>query len=125
MQDERELSDAIRELEERLLAPHVRADAEQLAPLLADDFLEFGSSGRVWTRAAVLEELPAEHPFSSSVRDFRVRRLAPYLVLATYRLTVDTGDATRHSLRSSIWVRRSEQWQMLFHQGTRCDAGDA
>ena len=35
----------LRRLEERLLQPEVRQSAEAVADLLADDFIEFGSSG--------------------------------------------------------------------------------
>ncbi len=59
----REVSDEIRALEERLLTREARADREQLDSLIADDFFEFGSSGRVWDKAAVLRELPAEEYF--------------------------------------------------------------
>jgi hypothetical protein len=35
------------QLEQRLLQPEVRRSKDDLAILLADDFVEFGSSGRV------------------------------------------------------------------------------
>jgi hypothetical protein len=34
----------IRQLEERLLRPEVRVSADQVGDLLADDFIEFGTS---------------------------------------------------------------------------------
>ena len=37
----------IRGLEEQLLRPEARTSAERLAALLADDFTEIGSSGRL------------------------------------------------------------------------------
>ena len=40
----------LRRLELRLMDPAVRHDREHVALLLADDFVEFGSSGYVWTR---------------------------------------------------------------------------
>ena len=49
-----------------------------------------------------------------AVSDFAARRLAPSVVLLTYRATAD-GVAT---LRSSIWRRAGDCWQMMFHQGT-------
>ena len=44
-----------RELEERLLQPDVRSSAEEIAKLLADEFIEFGSSGRVFNKHHVIE----------------------------------------------------------------------
>lgn len=122
LEAEPELANAIRELEECLLEPGVRADPKQIAPLLADEFLEFGSSGRIWSRSAALAELPKQEPFSASLSDFRVRQLSPGRVLATYRLTTISRNLSKRSLRSSVWVQNGERWQMLFHQGTPFEA---
>ena len=45
---ESEHADHLRTLEERLLQPDVRRSAQAVASLLADEFVEFGSSGRVF-----------------------------------------------------------------------------
>jgi hypothetical protein len=47
------------ELEELLLAPDVRK-SKRLVELLADDFAEFGSSGRVYTKDDLVAVLQAE-----------------------------------------------------------------
>jgi hypothetical protein len=41
-----QLEDHFKSLEERLVDPAFRIDSESVAALLADDFLEFGISGR-------------------------------------------------------------------------------
>ena len=43
-----------RRLEERLLQPEVRQSAEAVADLLADDFIEFGSSGQVFNKQQII-----------------------------------------------------------------------
>jgi hypothetical protein len=48
----------IRLLEEQLRNPLVRSSREALSRLLADDFLEFGASGRVHNRREILDNLP-------------------------------------------------------------------
>jgi hypothetical protein len=111
----------IRALEEASLDPEVRADRERLAALLADDFVEFGSSGRVWDKASVLQLVTSERGLSFSLSDFAAKQLGPELVHATYRVATREAGGERHSLRSSLWILRSARWQMLFHQGTRCD----
>jgi hypothetical protein len=111
------LAAQIRELEERLLEPEVRASAEELALLLADDFLEFGSSGRTWGKQQVLDALPRQRGVRFSIRDFQVRSLAPGVALATYRAAL-LNNGTAYSLRSSIWRLEDDQWRMTFHQGT-------
>ena len=47
-------------LERALHAPQVRADCEQLAAFLDEDFSEIGSSGRCYGRDAALQEIPLE-----------------------------------------------------------------
>ena len=47
----------LRRLEERLLQPEVRQSAEAVADLLADDFIEFGSSGQVFNKQQIIEGL--------------------------------------------------------------------
>jgi hypothetical protein len=85
-----------------------------LPALIADDFLEFGASGRIWD-AATTRRLVAARPSAGSMEllDFAIDELAPGVVLATYRL----GEP-RPANRSSIWVHRDGRWQMRFHQGT-------
>lgn len=104
----------IRTLEEQLLQPDFRRNRAAIAELLADDFREFGSSGRVWTKQQILDHLETEAPFEAEMRDFNATELAPGVILATYKVIVKD----RASLRSSIWIHRENRWQMLFHQGT-------
>jgi hypothetical protein len=111
----------IRELEERLLDPAVRASAEEVGLLLADDFLEFGSSGRVFDKGQVIEGLAANPGEGVSVERFEERVLGPGVVLVTYR-SVRAGDC-QHALRSSIWRLEGDRWRMVFHQGTPVEPG--
>ncbi|MBV8362412.1 MAG: DUF4440 domain-containing protein [Deltaproteobacteria bacterium] len=113
----------LRSLEEQLLQSDIRRSAAKVGDLLADDFVEFGSSGRVFSKSELTEPLRQErevHSVQWSIIDFAVRWLAPNIVLATYRLMVRHGSAEweRHTLRSSIWKLRDSNWQMIFHQGT-------
>ena len=117
------LTARLQHLEERLLDPIVRGDPAQFAALLADDFREFGSSGRSYTKAEMLAHLQAEPSgaFSLSLSDFTLQLLSPTIALATYRSTRRnhaTGETTE-ALRSSIWTLQNDTWQMRFHQGTR------
>lgn len=106
-----ELAQVIR-LELLLLEPDVRGDSERLPSLLHPDFCEYGASGRVWTRESVAEATSGtERPQVSAVE---ARRLGADAVLVTYR----SATAGRSALRSSTWVRDSDRWLLLFHQGT-------
>jgi hypothetical protein len=114
------LEETIRSLELRLLDPEVRATPEKLEELLADDFLELGSSGRTYDKREIVDVLQGESGLESSVQDFRIRQLGPDAVLATYQITARPAPSTdvRRSLRSSILVRFEGRWQLAFHQGT-------
>jgi glyoxylase I family protein len=88
-------------------------DATTLSGLIADDFLEFGASGRTWRAADARAALAAEPPRDVPMDDFAVMRLAANVALVTY-----ASRDPRHAKRSSIWVRRRGRWLMVFHQGT-------
>ena len=113
------LAEQIRALELRLLEPETRRSPQRLGELLADDFTEFGSSGRVLDKKQILAALQNEGDVDLSLEKFKARPLNPDAVLATYSVSARFPDnSTRLSLRSSVWVRRSDRWQVLFHQGT-------
>ncbi|WP_370676935.1 DUF4440 domain-containing protein [Pleomorphomonas sp. PLEO] len=46
-----------RSLERTLHRPEVRRSPETVGALLADDFIEFGSSGTVYDKASIIEAL--------------------------------------------------------------------
>ncbi len=99
-----------------MLDPAVRADPARVGELLHDDFIEFGSTGRVYDKEILVEMLRNERPSTVVIRDFTVRQLASDTALVTYRTVGQSGQEAR---RSSIWVRQDEVWRMVFHQGTR------
>jgi hypothetical protein len=59
------------DLEKKLHRPEIRASADEVAALLADEFFEFGASGTVWTRQHVIERLPQEKPQPACELDSR------------------------------------------------------
>jgi hypothetical protein len=108
---------ALRLLEEELLDPDVRKSSERVDRLLADDFMEIGSSGTVHDKRGIIEALQreAEGPaLRATLSDFAARWLAPGVALVTYR----TRRAEQSRLRSSIWKQTQGRWLMVFHQGT-------
>jgi hypothetical protein len=95
----------------------VRGSPPALRKLLHPDFVEFGASGKSWDRDGIIATLAAdpgtpEDPVE--VSDMQARRLAPAVVLVTYR----ARRGHKRSLRSSLWLHADGAWQMLFHQGT-------
>lgn len=115
-----ELHQKIYELETSLLTPEVRSSFEQLDVLLADDFVEFGSSGLIYTKQSVLERLPKNtDAVVYTVSDFTTKLLSENIVMANFKTERIINDAEKiTSLRTSLWRNDGDQWQMFFHQGT-------
>jgi hypothetical protein len=114
-----ELAQHLRELEEQLLTPSVRKDAEAVSALLAEDFREYGSSGHVYWKAEILDALQEEPPVQLTLHDFHAVQLAESVVHVTYCSSREVdGQRAVHVRRSSLWVLRDGRWQILFHQGT-------
>jgi len=111
---DRPLRDELLRLETALAERDQAAVPGGLADLIADDFVEFGASGRTWT-AATIRELLASGPSDQPIRieDFTVHVLGRGVVLATFRVAGE-----RPSNRASIWLRRGSRWVIRFHQGT-------
>jgi hypothetical protein len=116
-----EIAGQLRCWEEAMLDPAVRGNRTRVAELLAEDFVEFGSTGRVWTRDEILDLLAGEIPAPIYLMDFECVLLAEDVALVTYRaVRTDAGAATQiSSLRSSIWIKEPGGWRLRFHQGTR------
>ena len=101
-------------LEKSLHDPAVRADSQSVSSLLSTDFFEFGASGRVWSREAILAELATEDPAQITSRDYTCQPLSPDVTLLTYI----SETPTRRVLRSSLWRLEGDTWRIVFHQGT-------
>ena len=111
----------LRTLEEELLQPDVRKNATRLDALLAEGFVEFGSSGRVFDKQDIIDSLASESPVRVSLTDFKALPLGTGVVLTIYRAVLygASGEPPIHSLRSSVWRLLDGRWQIVFHQGTR------
>lgn len=115
LREKNNLKQKIYELELSLLNPSVRSSPKELNLLLAEEFIEFGSSGRIYTKNDILKFLPLEEPKTYQVEDFAISHLSEDVVLATYKIRTDAS----FSLRSSIWKLNGKSWLMVFHQGTK------
>lgn len=114
------VAEELLELEKKLLDPELRRSPEKLAHFVADDFIEFGSSGHAYDKKRVLFLLRKQTPSRLQIEEFRVIEISDAAALVTYRAYSESARTygTRYSLRSSLWIRRNKSWQMVFHQGT-------
>ena len=114
------LEDIILKLENKLQQPDVRKSVEQLEELISDDLIEIGSSGQIYTKKDVLNNLPVSPEIKFIMTDFRIKILSSDTIQSlfkTEKINQQTGSTTR-SLRSSLWRNEKGKWKMLFHQGT-------
>ena len=113
----RSTEESIIAAERALLDPAIRTDRAALERWLDPEFTEIGQSGRLWTRAEILDDLLTTDQSdyaSAELTEPQVRELSPNCYLLTY--VVQIGN--RRTRRSSIWCLRAGQWRMSFNQGT-------
>ena len=112
------MKEHIYKLEHSLIAPETR---NSVAHLIANDFIEFSSSGKIHRKDDVLQYLKTTDLYQFSIKDFAINRLAENVILATYMFITDNST----SLRSSVWKQVHGNWQIIFHQGTKVPVAQA
>ncbi|MFG6116161.1 DUF4440 domain-containing protein [Halobacillus sp. MO56] len=116
MVNQRELKEHMYSLEKSLLKSDVRKTAKILDELLADDFVEYSSTGEIYDKENILNRLPNEDDPGITMRDFEIKYLSSTSVQTTFKVFIESKQ--KHSLRSSVWKFYEGRWQMTFHQGT-------
>jgi hypothetical protein len=107
-------TDELIELEHALRRAETRFDHEFMERVLADEFGEFGRSGRVYARA---DTLAVEgETIDAKLRDIEVDLIADDTALVTYVSEV-RHEGLDLANRSSLWVRRDGRWQAALPPG--------
>jgi len=113
------LKEIIYKLETDLLKPEVRNSVEKLDELIANDFIEYGSSGLIYDKDIILERLPQGVSPIYTLYDFEVIPLSSNIIQSRFKTDRINLDATKTtSLRTSLWKKSNDKWQIFFHQGT-------
>jgi inorganic pyrophosphatase len=110
----------ILELEKRLLVKGIRSNAEALSDLLAQDFIEYGASGKIFTYKPgdVFSDF-IDRPIEYSITNFDITNLSEVTILAKYTIqTYNENGFISFSNRSTIWKCFNGKWKAIFHQGT-------
>lgn len=110
----------IESMERELVDPKTRMDSAHIQELLSDDFLEFGSSGKVIRKRDVLSAASKPSATTYQLSDFKFKMLGEEHVLVTYFSVTSHQQA---ALRSSIWIKEDGRWKMLHHQATVVPGG--
>ena len=114
-------ADLLIALETGLQTPSGRRDLSQLEDLLHADYQELGLSGKLWTRAQVIDALIHEaEPRRISASDFKLHVTGELEAVLTYRtceLKAD-GEPARWARRRSVWRRDAAHanWRIVSHE---------
>ncbi len=108
----------LKELEETLFRNEIRKSPAELTKLLSDDFLEIGSSGDVYNKKQIIEELQIENNIKISLTNFEARKLSDNIIMVNYKSEKIENGNKYFAMRTSIWKLNENEWQMIFHQGT-------
>jgi hypothetical protein len=112
--DRRELT----QLEESMWQEETRFDMNFMEMHLAQDFFEFGRSGRTYKRTQSLAVPRQPTNAVLPLQNLSIRMLNQDTAQLTYFSAVTYDGVVEHGRRSSIWSRTSHGWVMRFHQGT-------
>jgi hypothetical protein len=113
------ISALIKALELELLQPEVRKSKKRLDELIADDFVEIGTSGKEYDKQDVINDLASQDEIKFTVQNFNTIEISPDTILASYEVEKETsGSESIRSNRTSIWKNIDGNWQIVFHQGT-------
>ncbi len=115
--------ETLQRLEEELWREETRFDRKRMRELLAEDFVEFGRSGRIYSREEIMGGQRQPIRAVLPLPDFQARLLAPNVAQVTYNSAVTYDGVVLRGRRSSIWSRESGSWRLRFHQGTPYEGG--
>jgi len=112
----------LQSLEEELWLEETRFDVIRMRQIIADDFFEYGRSGRVYTRddTLAIERQPIHA--NLPLPNFQARLISAEVAQVTYNTEVSHNGVIQQARRSSIWSKSTRGWQLRFHQGTPFNA---
>lgn len=121
-EDRSELSNYLLSLEERLLIPEIRKSGKELEELLSDDFLEIRSTGVLADKEKSIVDAKNQPSTEFELGNFHCKLLSSDIALTKYELRKSGSylEENVYTIRTSIWKRINNKWQIVFHQGAIC-----
>jgi Uncharacterized protein conserved in bacteria len=112
------LENILFQAENNLLDPEFCRNPEFLEECLSEGFMEYGQTGRIYDRSAVIHHLLHGDDRKLEIQDFALRCLSRNTAEVHY---IAVGREAPHpkSLRTSIWTLEEGSWKLCFHQGTK------
>jgi uncharacterized protein (TIGR02246 family) len=114
----------IRQLEKRRIQAMLKADAEELNQVLADDLTYTHSSGQVDSKSQLIESLKSGERKYQVIepRDLKVRLYGEAAVVTgrAKLKTVSKGQESRFQVQfTDVYARKKGRWQMVAWQSSR------
>jgi len=105
-------------LEEELWIEETRFDKSYMNEVMADDFFEFGRSGRTYVKKDSISH--EKEPINAVIplQNLKIRLITEDVAQVTYDSEVTYDGILEKGRRSSIWSKKKDNWQLRFHQGT-------
>jgi len=105
-----------------IVAAQQRGDVAAVEVVLAEEFHEIGSSGRMFSKAEILAILGQVKILECSFERVRVLPIDEQHAIVTYVAKTKRryqGQETKtQTYRSSTWKQVEGEWRLIFHQGT-------
>jgi len=109
----------LEKLEMSLWQSETRFDDDYMETILADDFREFGRSGKTYARDEMFFGATSKKKIDAIIYDFNITTLSQNIAIVTYISELNRDGILERSNRSSIWRREKDGcWVLNFHQGT-------
>lgn len=109
---------ALIELEESMWRVESRFDLTFQEQRFASDFVEFGRSGRTYSREQIICTDASPIQAKLPLPNLQLRVLDVNTVQIIYDSEALYNGVVEYAHRSSIWSRIDGRWVMRFHQGT-------
>lgn len=106
-----------------LLENSVRKSRNILDTYLAEDFLEFWASWKIYSKQDILSILPNSPETLYSPFNPEVKQIWENIIQIYYQLSEIAKETweVRKTLRNSLWRKENGDWKMFFHQWTITD----
>ncbi|MCW8444165.1 DUF4440 domain-containing protein [Fluoribacter gormanii] len=103
--------------EQKLLARN--EPAALLAELIDDEFIEYGSNGKMNDKNEAVRWLAEPSPLEIRGMNFETKFLSEDVILLSYisEIKENHGSESKFSRRISIWRKKNSTWTMILHHG--------
>lgn len=111
--------DLMKSLELSFFDFSIRHSSDKLNELVAEDFIEYGRSGKIFNKQEIIGLLLNSEAPSVKLEDFKTKLLSRDILLVNYLSVIgNSKKQAERTLRTSIWKLHGDKWKIIFHQGT-------